>query len=233
MKMRKSLVISRELSLQHPSRLKSTSSNAQPEGMDHGRESGDKGDNSGNSRRRQDKCLLPANGHGPTRGENKQECAKRPVWVFQISSGEGEEWKKADLKQMLAEAVPILCKRLRRQVQQDNVNEATDQGQMERKAAEEKPEIPQTKEPKPQKTPLEKVIEGIVVELDNLVAENKWEQVGNTGQFSLENKAIYFTDSGGQQAFWDLAPIFMHSSSIILFVHRLCDKLGEKPLNDW
>ena len=43
---------------------------------------------------------------------------------------------------------------------------------------------------------------------------------------------IYFTDCGGQQAYWDLAPIFIHDTLATLFVHRLCEKLDEHPLND-
>jgi hypothetical protein len=52
-------------------------------------------------------------------------------------------------------------------------------------------------------------------------------------QLSLEKQAIYLSDSGGQQAFWDLVPIFMRGPLTALFVHRLCDNLGDKPLNEW
>ena len=48
----------------------------------------------------------------------------------------------------------------------------------------------------------------------------------------LNMELIYMTDSGGQQAYWDLTPIFTHDTSATLFVHRLCEKLDEHPLND-
>ena len=48
----------------------------------------------------------------------------------------------------------------------------------------------------------------------------------------LDMELIYMTDSGGQQAYWDLIPIFTHDTSATLFVHRLCEKLDEHPLND-
>ena len=37
---------------------------------------------------------------------------------------------------------------------------------------------------------------------------------------------------GGQQAYWDLLPVFAHDTSATLFVHRLCEKLDEYPRND-
>ena len=159
-------------------------------------------------------------------------CATRPVRVIQIITGEeGEKWEEADLKKMLAEAVPILCKRLRKNAQKKESTDTDDiEGETGAKAAERKSEVQETEVPKPEKSPLEKVIEEIVVELDKLVAHYGWRLIE---QLSLEKQAIYVTDSGGQQAFWDLAPIFVHDSSIILFVHRLCDELGQEPLNDW
>ncbi|CAI7994901.1 hypothetical protein GBAR_LOCUS1570 [Geodia barretti] len=48
----------------------------------------------------------------------------------------------------------------------------------------------------------------------------------------LDTELIYLTDCGGQQAYWDLVPIFTRDTSATLFVHRLCEKLDEHPLND-
>ncbi|CAI8028073.1 hypothetical protein GBAR_LOCUS15995 [Geodia barretti] len=43
---------------------------------------------------------------------------------------------------------------------------------------------------------------------------------------------IYLTDTGGQQPFWDLIPIFASDTSATLFVNRLCEKLDDHPCND-
>ena len=48
----------------------------------------------------------------------------------------------------------------------------------------------------------------------------------------LDMELIYITDTGGQQPFWDLIPIFARDTSATLFVHRLCEKLDEQPLNN-
>ena len=49
----------------------------------------------------------------------------------------------------------------------------------------------------------------------------------------LQNmELIYLTDTGGQQAYWDLAPIFTRDTTATLFVHWLCDKLDDIPLID-
>jgi GTPase SAR1 family protein len=176
----------------------------------------------------------------PPKERDSTGCATRPVRVIQIISGEeGEKWKEADLKKMLAEAVPILCGRLRKNAhkkESTDAKEGTDDTEGERgaKAAERKSEVQETDEvPKPEKSPLEKVIEEIVVELDKLVRDYEWRPFYDMQQLSLEKQAIYLTDSGGQQAFWDLVPIFICGPLTVLFVHRLCDKLGDKPLNEW
>ena len=56
--------------------------------------------------------------------------------------------------------------------------------------------------------------------------------VGKSSRRLLDMELIYLTDCGGQQAYWDLTPIFIHDTSATLFVHRLCEKLDEHPLND-
>ena len=48
----------------------------------------------------------------------------------------------------------------------------------------------------------------------------------------LDMDLIYMNDCGGQQAYWDLLPVFTYDTSATLFVHRLCEKLDEHPLND-
>ena len=211
-------------------------------------------------------CLLM--GLPPPDKRTSTKLAERPVRVIQIiSEKEGEKWEEADLKQMVAKAVPILCKRLKRHAQRtkkDTKDEGVE-GETGTKEAGSKAEAQEETEVlKPKKGALEIAIEEIVIELDQLVKEYqaegqpipdtqqlplekqaiqqlvkqyqaKGKPISDTQQqqLPLEKQAIYLTDSGGQQAFWDLAPIFMHGCSTIMFVHRLCDELGEKPLNDW
>ena len=155
------------------------------------------------------------------------ECATRPVRVIQIVGGkDNEKWEKADLKKMVAEAVPILCRRLRRYAQQKDVDDDDGRKIGKTEGKENAPKI--------NRTPLQKAIEDIVIGLQQLVTEyvSKKGLYFDAQQLSMEKQAIYLTDSGGQQAFWDLVPIFMHGCSTILFVHRLCDKLENKPLNE-
>ena len=70
------------------------------------------------------------------------------------------------------------------------------------------------------------VIDGVILKLTQLVGG------GKSSRRLLDMDLIFFTDSGGQQAYWDLAPIFIHDTSATLFVHRLCEKLDDHPLND-
>ena len=70
------------------------------------------------------------------------------------------------------------------------------------------------------------VIDGVITKLTRLVSG------GKSSRRLLEMELIYLMDTGGQQPFWDLIPIFTHDTSATLFVHRLCEKLGEHPLNN-
>ena len=70
------------------------------------------------------------------------------------------------------------------------------------------------------------VIDGVIRKLTRLVGS------GKSSRRLLDMELIYLTDTGGQQPFWDLIPIFTYDTSATLFVHRLCEKLDEHPLND-
>ena len=70
------------------------------------------------------------------------------------------------------------------------------------------------------------VIDGVIKKLTRLVGS------GKSSRRLLDMELIYLTDTGGQQPFWDLIPIFTYDTSATLFVHRLCEKLDEHPLND-
>ena len=166
------------------------------------------------------------------------ECATRPIRVIQVGGREDGKWEKAVLKQMVAEAVPTLCRRLKRCAREkgSTVHEEVVPQEMDIKEETENraESSSNTDSDTPKTSPLQGVIEDVVMELEQLVTQHLTVErlYRDTEQLSLEKKAIYLTDSGGQQAFWDLAPIFLHSPSTIMFVHRLCDKLGKKPLDD-
>ena len=70
------------------------------------------------------------------------------------------------------------------------------------------------------------VIDGVIRKLTRLVGS------GKSSRRLLDMELIYLTDTGGQQPFWDLIPIFTRDTTSTLFVHRLCEKLDEHPLND-
>ena len=57
-------------------------------------------------------------------------------------------------------------------------------------------------------------------------------QIGTASHRLMEMELIYLIDTGGQQSFWDLIPIFARDTSATLFVHRLCETLDEHPLNN-
>ena len=69
-------------------------------------------------------------------------------------------------------------------------------------------------------------ISGVISKLTELVTGSK------KSRRLLDMELIYLTDCGGQQAYWDLFPVFTYDTSATLFVHRLCEKLDEYPLND-
>ena len=70
------------------------------------------------------------------------------------------------------------------------------------------------------------VVNDVIQRLTTLVSS------GNTSRRLLDMEMVYLTDCGGQQAYWDLAPIFLHDTLATVFVHRLCEKLDQHPLND-
>ena len=164
------------------------------------------------------------------------ECAKRPIRVVHIGGGEDGKWEKVVLKNMVAQAVPVLCRRLKKHTQEKAGQYTQEKAGKYQEKAGVKERMAETTIDTPEltKCPLQVAIEEVVMELDALVKQylNAEQLFCDTQQLTLEKQAIYLTDSGGQQAFWDLVPIFMHGPSIIMFVHRLCDKLGEKPLNE-
>ena len=70
------------------------------------------------------------------------------------------------------------------------------------------------------------VIEDVLRKLTQMVGS------GKTSRRLMDMELMYLTDTGGQQPFWDLIPIFTRDTSATIFVHRLCEELDEHPLND-
>ena len=186
-------------------------------------------------------------------------CAERSIRVIRIGK-EGQEWSEIsneEFQKIIAEAVPILCEDLKKNgidkmadvVEESNVNMDCDTDSGMQKASksisdnmkgaggtedngsvstENNPSACQAKDRKVGTEAEERklVIEGVIQKFTKLVSASV------TSRRLMEMELIYLTDCGGQQAYWDLAPIFLRDTSATLFVHRLCEKLDEHPLND-
>ena len=166
----------------------------------------------------------------PPKDRASTECAQRPLRVIQVGAKEDGKWEKVELKELIAETVPILCKRLKME-KIDPKTQAEDR-EVEGSAGDiakvegEHAEIIKSR--------FDFVLEAVFGDLDRRVKKQSLSPVNvhETKVSPIEKQAIYITDSGGQQSFWDLVPVFMHGNSSTLFVHRLCDKLDDYPLNE-
>ena len=188
-------------------------------------------------------------------------CAERSIRVICIGK-EGEEWSEIpteEFMKMIAEAVPILYNELkakREEAEQEkvdvimeDVNTGGDEVGMESEQRlevggamgeyegdismrnfeyfdEQATESTGCTERDAGAESRKAVIDDVIKRLTTLVSSD------NTSRRLLDMEMVYLTDCGGQQAYWDLAPIFMHDTSATLFVHRLCEKLDEHPLNE-
>ena len=175
----------------------------------------------------------------PTPGQRTSTgCAERPIQVIRIGK-EGEEWKEideAEFEKIIAEAVPILCERLKKSgkglggvlnvLSQVGGGEGGG-GKTPQETDSHDRSSDSDSEPE---TSSDAAIQEVVEKLTGLISQSKQSQRQSQRLFDMQ--WIYFIDSGGQQAFWDLIPIFMYDTSATLFVHRLCDELDKPPLND-
>ena len=184
-------------------------------------------------------------------------CAERSIRVIRIGK-EGEEWSEVsneEFQKIITKAVPILCEDLKKKEKDmsglaevlstlHNVEETTGDaestggndsmggksgmGGTGAESTENKPSTSQATDRKvsTEAAKIKTVIEGVIQDLTKLVSGS------DTSRHLMEMDLIYLTDCGGQQACWDLAPIFLRDTSATLFVHRLCEKLDEHPLND-
>ena len=200
-------------------------------------------------------------GKPPPKDRHSTGCAERAIRVIRIGK-EGEEWIEISAKEfqeMIAEAVPILCEQLKakgkgmeelnRVLSSLEVGERKDEGEGEGERGEEgaeevggggeevkakenvKGEEVRKKEKaerveKKVATDGKAVIDGVIQKLTRLVGG------GKSSRRLLDMELIYLTDTGGQQPFWDLVPIFARDTSATLFVNRLCERLDEHPRND-
>ena len=177
-------------------------------------------------------------------------CAERAIRVIRVGK-EGGEWSEISTKQfqeMIAEAVPILYEELKDKgmgmedlakllsgldvegVEGGNgesVTQESEGGEVGEGVDVEGEGKKQQRSGSPSGEEDSKaVIDGVILKLTQLVGG------GKSSRRLLDMDLIFLTDSGGQQAYWDLAPIFLHDTSATLFVHRLCEKLDDHPLND-
>ncbi|CAI8020168.1 hypothetical protein GBAR_LOCUS12066 [Geodia barretti] len=169
----------------------------------------------------------------PPKERHSTGCAERAIRVIRVGK-EGGEWNEISTKEfqeMIAEAVPILYEDLRAKgkgmEELENilsdlvVGEGEGEGEEEGEGDGERGRGASTGEKEGKA-----VIDGVIRKLTRLVGS------GKSSRRLLDMELIYLTDTGGQQPFWDLIPIFTRDTTATLFVHRLCEKLDEHPLND-
>ena len=188
-------------------------------------------------------------GKDPPDKRHSTGCAERSIRVIRIGK-EGEEWSEISTEEfmkMIAEAVPILYSEL--------TAKTNDVGTIEEVVSIGGNEVDMETEPATEHEVEATVGEGISefcnfahttasdecdtsaesrrVVIDDVIQRlTKLVGSGKISRRLLDMEMIYLTDCGGQQAYWDLAPIFTYDASATLFVHRLCEKLDEHPLND-
>ena len=151
-------------------------------------------------------------------------CAERAIHVIRVGK-EGEKWSEItskELEEMIAEAVPILYEELKKK--------GTGMGKLDEVLTTLVGEMGEGKMGEGVESESagggRAAIDTMIQKLTQLICD------GKSSKRLQDMQWIYFTDCGGQQAFWDLIPIFTYDTSATIFVHRLCDKLDERPLND-
>ena len=182
----------------------------------------------------------------PPEERNSTGCLERSIRVIRVlhEKGQGEEWNELpqeELDEMIAEAVPVLVKDLNKKNEKTKPTAVASHGE-DPNEGERITEDDDTREsheegernegqdatiPHAVSATISKdVIDTVKKKLTKLVSSVK------SSERLLNMELIYLTDTGGQQEYWDLAPIFTRDTTATLFVHRLCDKLDDIPLND-
>ena len=190
----------------------------------------------------------------PPQDRHSTGCAERAIRVIRVGKERGEwnEISTEEFQKVIAEAVPVLYEELRvrgqgkeenvlsemevdREIEEGKVSGVGDDGTSgvsvvgaegsvvgKGDGGQEDRESNDMVSSKDGKA----VIEEVLKKLTQLVGSAK-------GSHRLmEMELIYLTDTGGQQPFWDLIPIFAFDTSTTIFVHRLCEELDEHPLNE-
>ena len=196
----------------------------------------------------------------PPEERNSTGCLERPIRVIRIIPEKGdqeEKWNEIsqeELDEMIAEAVPVILKDMKQKsAEKKNAKKSTNIGHGEnankekekKEKSQDREQINMNKEGQAQDTTTSVLhatnatmpqgpSEAVVTETIDTVREKLARLVSSTksSERLLNMELIYLTDTGGQQAYWDLAPIFTRDTTATLFVHRLCDKLDDTPLND-
>ena len=175
----------------------------------------------------------------PPENRHSTSCVERAIRVVRVGK-EGEKWKEIsteEFEEAIAEAVPILYKELRAKGKGmeelesvlSDLNVGEEQGERERSMENEETREGEGSRENNALSGSQKgkaVIDRVIKKLTKLVGS------GKSSSRLLDMELIYLTDTGGQQPFWDLIPIFTYDTSATLFVHRLCEKLDEHPVND-
>ena len=191
----------------------------------------------------------------PPKERNSTGCLERSIRVIRVLRERGEDqeekWNELpqeELDEMIAEAVPVLVKDLNKKNAEkqkqttgashggssskegssDEMGEGQNTEEDDRNEEGQDITMPHTVSETKAKndTDITETIDTVREKLTRLVSSVK------SSEHHLNMELIYLTDTGGQQAYWDLAPIFTRDTSATLFVHRLCDKLDDTPLND-
>ena len=151
----------------------------------------------------------------PPQERHSTGCAERAIRVIRVwkESGEWNEISTEEFQKMIAEIVPVLYQELRnkkkgKEEENEVLSEWSSVGETSGVGDE------------------GAVIEDVLGKLTQMVGN------GKTSRRLMDMELMYLTDTGGQQAFWDLIPIFTRDTSATIFVHRLCEELNEHPLND-
>ena len=187
----------------------------------------------------------------PPEERNSTRCLERSIQVIRALRDRGEDqeekWNEVpqeELDEMIAEAVPVLVSDLNKKNEKTKPTTAASHGE-DPNEGERSTEDDDTRESheegdgnEGQDATMLHAVSATntkdVIETIDTVREKLTKLVSSvkSSERLLNMELIYLTDTGGQQAYWDLAPIFTRDTTATLFVHRLCDKLDDTPLND-
>ena len=142
-------------------------------------------------------------GKPPPKDRHSTGCAERAIRVIRVGK-EGEEWNEIsekEFKEMIAEAVPILCEQLKAKGTNLEVGERKDEGEGEGERGEEVggggEEVKAKENVKGEEVRKngKAVIDGVIQKLTQLVGG------GKSSRRLLDMELMYLTDTGGQQPF--------------------------------